>query len=93
MKYYNLVKEVSSLLTAFIAMNKLPEDYVNAYSLRSILKSTLDDLDKTRNTNGALQRMMRGIDFQIKNPKTDYHGKNNDDLIILRENMEGGAAW
>jgi hypothetical protein len=94
MIYYNTIDiEDINLSKAFNALGKLPEDYVNAYALRSALKNALDDLDKTCDTNRALMRVMKNIDSQIKTPPTDYRGKGNADLENVRQNMESGEAW
>jgi hypothetical protein len=93
MIYYNKVNiEGINLAKAYDTMTQIREDFVNVYSLRSVLKNALDDLNKTHDTNKTLQRMMRNIDRQIKNPETDYCGKTNVDLEQAYEKT-GLADW
>jgi phosphopantothenate synthetase len=94
MIYYNIVVVESMDFTkAYNAMKKLTENYVNAYELRSTLKSALSNLDKNYSVNEVLRRVMKSIDRQIKTPKTDYRGKSDDDLAVICQNSENGTAW
>jgi hypothetical protein len=94
MRYFRFVNISGIDLTkTFNAGAKLPEDYVNAYTLRSALKNALDDLNNHHSVNETLQKLMRAIDRQIKNPATSYRGQSDETLIALRQHVEGGVAW